>query len=76
MKCRTQSFSRVQFSRLTLIYNKITLHFFRKRKEKQGKERVTPEFGGYLKNNFIPQIQGATNITPLTESRPRDSRRR
>jgi hypothetical protein len=29
-----------------LIYNKITL-LFRKRKEKHGKERVTPEFGEY-----------------------------
>jgi hypothetical protein len=36
---------------------------------------VTPEFGGYRKRNFIPQIQGVTNLTPLTESRPRDSRR-
>jgi hypothetical protein len=27
------------------------------------------------KENFYPQIQGVTNLTPLTESRPRDSRR-
>jgi hypothetical protein len=27
------------------------------------------------KDFFIPQIQGVTNLTPLTESRPRDSRR-
>jgi hypothetical protein len=47
MKCSIQIFSRVQFSRLTLIYNKITLHYLEKRKEKQGKERVTHEFGEY-----------------------------
>jgi hypothetical protein len=39
-----QSFSRVHFTRLTPIYNKITLHYLEKRKEKQGKERLTPEF--------------------------------
>jgi hypothetical protein len=27
------------------------------------------------KRKFTPQIQGVTNLTPLTESRPRDSRR-
>jgi hypothetical protein len=26
-------------------------------------------------NILYPQIQGVTNLTPLTESRPRDSRR-
>jgi hypothetical protein len=29
---------------LTLTYNNITLHYFRKEKRKQRKERVTPEF--------------------------------
>jgi hypothetical protein len=33
---------------LTYIYtHKITLHYLGKRKENYGKERVTPEFGGY-----------------------------
>jgi hypothetical protein len=27
------------------------------------------------KENLYPQTQGVTNLTPLTESRPRDSRR-
>jgi hypothetical protein len=27
------------------------------------------------KEILYPQIQGVTNLTPLTESRPRDSRR-
>jgi hypothetical protein len=38
--------SRVHFTRLMPIYNKITLHYFRKkkRKEKKGKGRVTPKF--------------------------------
>jgi hypothetical protein len=54
----------------TYIYNKITLHYLGKREEKQVKERVTPEFGGYRKRNFIPQIKGVTNLTPLTESCP------
>jgi hypothetical protein len=31
----------------TYIYNKINLHYLEKIKEKQGKERVTPEFSGY-----------------------------
>jgi hypothetical protein len=43
--------------------------------KKKRKKKVTPEFDGYKKRNFIPQIQGVTNLTPLTESRPRDSRR-
>jgi hypothetical protein len=33
------------------------------KKERVGKKeskRVTPEFGGYQKRNFIPQIQGLT----------------
>jgi hypothetical protein len=34
------------FTRLTLIYNKIPLHYSEK-EENQVKERVTPEFGGY-----------------------------
>jgi hypothetical protein len=29
------------------IYNKLTLHYLGKREEEQGKERITPEFGGY-----------------------------
>jgi hypothetical protein len=37
MKCSTQSFSRVQFSRLALIYNEITLHYLEK--EKRSKEK-------------------------------------
>jgi hypothetical protein len=43
-------------------------------KRKRNK-KVTPEFDGYQRKKFIPQIQGVTNLTPLTESRPRDSRR-
>jgi hypothetical protein len=35
------------FTRLMPIYNKITFHYLEKREEKQGKERVTSEFGGY-----------------------------
>jgi hypothetical protein len=39
---------RSYFTRLMHRYkNKITLHYLGKRKEKQGKERVTPEFDGY-----------------------------
>jgi hypothetical protein len=42
-----QSASRTHFTRLTPIYNKLTLHYLEKREEKQEKERVTPKFGGY-----------------------------
>jgi hypothetical protein len=59
----------------TYIYNKIILHYLQTREEKRVKERATPEFGGHRKRNFIRQIQGVTDLTPLTESRPRDSRR-
>jgi hypothetical protein len=44
------------------IYNKIIIHNLEKR-EKQVKERVTPEFGEYLKRNFIPLKSGCYNRT-------------
>jgi hypothetical protein len=53
-ECNNQSTSRAHFTRLTPIYNKIILHYLEKREEKQGNERVTPEFCGYQKRNFIP----------------------
>jgi hypothetical protein len=46
-ECNNQITSRAHFTRLMPIYNKITLHYLEKREEKQGKERVTPKFGGY-----------------------------
>jgi hypothetical protein len=46
-ECDNQSFSKAHFTRLTPIYNKLTLHYSGKREEKQGKERITPKFGGY-----------------------------
>jgi hypothetical protein len=55
MEYNNQSF----FSRVLFYYakaNRITLHYFLK-EEKQVKERVTPEFGGYYKRNFIPQFR-------------------
>jgi hypothetical protein len=48
---------------------------FRQKKKTHGKERVTPEFGDIRKEILYPQVQSVTNLTPLTESRPRDSRR-
>jgi hypothetical protein len=42
-----KSTSRAHFTRFTGIYNKITLHYLEKRIDRQGKERVTPEFGRY-----------------------------
>jgi hypothetical protein len=48
--------------------------FLGKREGNQRNERVTPEFGGYSERNFIPQTQGVTNLTPLIESCPRDSK--
>jgi hypothetical protein len=46
------------------------------RRSETGREkRVTPEFGEYRRRkNYTPQIQGVTNLIPLKESRPRDSR--
>jgi hypothetical protein len=48
MLCSNQGlFLGFYFTRLIPILDKITLHYLGKRKEKQGKERITPEFGGY-----------------------------
>jgi hypothetical protein len=46
------------------------------RRSETGREkRVMPEFGEYQRRkNSTPQIQGVTNISPLKESRPQDSR--
>jgi hypothetical protein len=44
-------------------------------RRKGKKERVTPEFGERKEEKILPQIQGVTNLSPLKESRPRDSRR-
>jgi hypothetical protein len=41
------------------IYNKLTLHYLKKEKGKQGR-RVTPEFGGYYKRNFVPPNSGSS----------------
>jgi hypothetical protein len=45
------------------------------RRSETGREkRVTPEFGERKEEKkFYPQIQGVTNLSPLKESRPRDS---
>jgi hypothetical protein len=60
-ECNSQSSSKIFILRLTPRHkNKITLHYLGKRKEKQGKERVTHEFGEYEKKNLYPQIQGVT----------------
>jgi hypothetical protein len=48
---------------------------FRTKVGEKGRKRVTPEFGGLEKKFYTPQIQGVTNLTPLIESRPQDSRR-
>jgi hypothetical protein len=47
-ECNNQSSSKI-FILLGLLIdiNKIALHYLGKRKEKQGKERVTPKFGEY-----------------------------
>jgi hypothetical protein len=42
-----RSASNAHFTRLTPIYNKITLLCLEIREGKERKERVTPEFGGY-----------------------------
>jgi hypothetical protein len=46
------------------------------RRSKTGREkRVTPEFGEYpRRKKSYPQIQGVTNLSPLKQSRPLDSR--
>jgi hypothetical protein len=45
------------------------------RRSETGREkRVTPEFGERKEEKFFPQIQGVTNLSPLKDSRPRDSR--
>jgi hypothetical protein len=52
-ECNNQSFSRILFyyakNSYIYIYNKVNVHYLetKKREEKQVKERVTPEFGGY-----------------------------
>jgi hypothetical protein len=44
------------------------------RRSKTGREkRVTPEFGEQKEEKIYPQIQGVTILSPLKESRPRDS---
>jgi hypothetical protein len=49
----------LRFTSLGLLqYNKIILHYLGKTKEKQGKGRVTPEFGEYYRRNFIPPNSG------------------
>jgi hypothetical protein len=51
----------------------ITWEEVNKGAKKERKKKVTPEFDGYLKRNFIPpypQIQGVTNLTPLTGISP------
>ena len=40
---------------------------------KDEKREVTPEFVNMSKEILYPQIQGVTNLSPLKESRPRDS---
>jgi hypothetical protein len=47
---------------------------FRKKEEKQVKERVTPEFCGYQKRNFIPPNSGCYKSNPLNRISSRDSR--
>jgi hypothetical protein len=57
-ECNNRGFSRILFyyAKNLYIYNKITLHYLEEKK--QVKERVTLEFGGYLKRNFIPPDSG------------------
>jgi hypothetical protein len=45
-----------------------------RRSKTRREKRVTPEFGEYRRKNYTPQIQSVTNLSPLKESRPRDSR--
>jgi hypothetical protein len=46
-----------------------------RRSETRREKRVMPEFGEYRRGkNSTPKIQGVTNLSPLKESRPRDSR--
>ena len=45
----------------------------KKRVRKDEKREVTPEFVNMSKEILYPQIQGVTNLSPLKESRPRDS---
>ena len=45
----------------------------KKRLGKDEKREVTPEFVNMSKEILYPQIQGVTNLSPLKESRPRDS---
>ena len=42
-------------------------------REREKNKRVTPEFGERKEEKILPQIQGVTNLSPLKESRPRDS---
>jgi hypothetical protein len=37
-------------------------------------KRITPEFGEYRRRKILPPNSGITNLSPLKESRPRDSR--
>ena len=45
----------------------------KRRLVKDVKREVTPEFVNMSKEILYPQIQGVTNLSPLKESRPRDS---
>jgi hypothetical protein len=52
-ECNNQSTFRAHFTRLMLIYNKLTLHYFRKKKRKSRKrERVTPKFWVWSKKLY------------------------
>jgi hypothetical protein len=44
---------------------KIILYYFGKRVEKKERNRITPEFGGYQKRNFIPLNSGCYKSNPL-----------
>jgi hypothetical protein len=44
---------------------KIILYYFGKRVEKKERKRITTEFGGYQKRNFIPPNSGCYKSNPL-----------
>jgi hypothetical protein len=46
----------------------MTLHYLEKRVEKKESKRVTPEFGGYQKRNFIPPNSGCYKSNPLNRN--------
>jgi hypothetical protein len=45
------------------------------KKRRKKKKAITGILSMEQRNFFMLKIQGVTNLTPLTESRPRDSRR-